>query len=100
MTKLQTDLVLFVNKLYDQIPYKIPYTLELKEFKNSEYLSFKVKSGNSYSENDHDMVINQILNSQYKESISEFYTHETGRHYEIWLYDVKIMREKKIKKLM
>lgn len=100
MNRLKTELSLFVNSLYSELDYSIPYELIWKENINNDYLYFCVKSGNSYEINDHDRIVHKIINSKFKDSISEIYTIDTGRYYQIWLCGKGELRAKKIKKMI
>lgn len=100
MNKLKEDLKAYIKSLYNDLDYHIPHTLEWKKQSNNDYLLFSVRSGESYKEKDHDDIIKKILNSQYKDSISEVFTLESTRRYQVWLYSKKTLRKFKLKKLL
>lgn len=100
MNKFKESLVEFINSLYNELDYERPYTLTWKEQNGSEYLYFDINSSHSIEVNDHDRIITKIIESNYKDSISEIYTIDTGRYYQIWLYSKEKMRKKKINKIL
>lgn len=100
MDVFKNELINYVNELYGELDYSIPYDLEWKERDDTEYLMFSIKSGRSYEINDHDRVVTKIINGKYSSSISEVYTIDTGRYYQIWCYGKVKLRKMKINSIL
>lgn len=101
LLNIEKEIINIVNKYnFDENDNYIPYNIEWS-LKNTNYvLEFSVKGGNSISHKNHDYLINDILNTNIEIFISECYTIETGRYFQVWFKSIEKIRKIKLKDIL